>query len=247
MEIRRSFSLINKNRASLKNIELGILPKDTIKEENESVKDNLNESQEDIINEEESEVENVSGYQFYFEIIISIIMCLNAFFTYSHLNIIHLIYCILLIRSRYTLEYNFWVKSKKTLMIILIIIDIIYLIVKSIFFLIYKFSSLNDTLKIIFIVEDNWRNYYDYIVVSIIIILIIEYLVIAEFDEDFWKASILSKTNNILKQKYLKSNNILNIGLFYITLGASLYPSVINLFILILGFLFFVGMIFYNY
>ena len=243
MEIRRSFSLINKNRASLKNIELGILPKDTIKEENESVKDNLNESQEDIINEEESEVENVSGYQFYFEIIISIIMCLNAFFTYSHLNIIHLIYCILLIRSRYTLEYNFWVKSKKTLMIILIIIDIIYLIVKSIFFLIYKFSSLNDTLKIIFIVEDNWRNYYDYIVVSIIIILIIAYLVIAEFDEDFWKASILSKTNNILKQKYLKSNNILNIGLFYITLGASLYPSVINLFILILGFLFFVGMI----
>ena len=65
------------------------------------------------------------------------------------------------------------------------------------------------------------------------------YLIIGEFDEEFWKASVLTKTNTILKEKSSDCNNILNFGLFYITLGASLYPSFINLIILILGFLFF--------
>ena len=247
MDKIRSFSVKNKNmRASLKNIELGIYPKDPIKEENEDVKDNFNESQEDIINEEESDIENVSNYQYYFELIISIIMCLNSFFTYSYLNIIHLIYCVILIRSRYSIEYNFWVKSKKTLMIILIVIDIIYLIVKSVFFIIYAIDTESETLANVypfFIVSSEWRNYYDYAIVSAIIVLTLVYLIIGEFDEEFWKASVLTKTNTILKEKSSDCNNILNFGLFYITLGASLYPSFINLIILILGFLFFVSII----
>ena len=176
--------------------------------------------------------------------ILSTIMYLNSFFAHSYLNIIHIIYCILLIRSKYCIEYNFWVKSKKTLMIILIVLDILYLIVKTIFFLIYIFAR--ETVNKIypfFIIEYDWKNYYDYAIVSLIVILILVYLIIGEFEEDFWRASILPKTNNILKMKSPSSNNILNIGLFYITLGASMYPSVINLVILFIGVLFFVGMI----
>ena len=247
MDKIRSYSVKNKNRRkSLKNIELGIYPQDPIKEESESVKDNFNESQEDLINEEESDIQNVSNYQYYFEVILSVIMSLNAFFTYSYLNIIHLIYCILLIRSRYNVEYNFWAKSKKTLMIILIVLDFLYLIVKSIFFILFAFYSESESLlKIypIFIVGYNWENYYDYGIVSVIIILILVYLIIGEFDEEFWKASVLTKTNNLLKEHSSNKDNILNFGIFYITLASSLYPSVVNLIILILGFLFFVSII----
>ena len=227
LEKVRSFSVKNKNvRSSIKNLELGIYPKDSIKEENESVKDNLNESQEDIINEEDSDIQNVSNFQYYFELILLIIMILNSFFTYSYLNIIHIIYYFLLLYSRFTIEYNFWVKTKKTLMIILLIIDCLYLAVKTIFFIIYavdnEITKKCDVLFPFFIVGYEWRNYYDYSIVSVIIILIIVYLIIAELDEEFWRVSVFNKTSNILKEKCLDNNNILNFGLFYVTLGAAI-------------------------
>ena len=167
MDKVRSYSLKNKNiRNSYKGIEMDIYPKDAIKEENESIKDYLNESQEDIINEEESDLPNVSNYQYYFELILTIIMTLNSFIAYSYLNIIHLIYCFLLIYSRFIIEYNFWAKSKKTLMIILSVIDSLYLILKSIFFIIFSLENeISDSLNLIypfFNVEYSWKNYYDY-------------------------------------------------------------------------------------
>ena len=200
MEKIRSYSVKNNNLGnSLKSIELGIYPAEPIKEENESVKDNLNESQDDdIINEEESEIHVVSNYQYYFELIISIIMCFNSFFSYSYLNIIHLIYCFLLIYSRYNIEYNFWEKSKKLLIIILLVIDILYLIVKSIFFIIYSVDNeVTEKCKSLypyFVIGYEWRNYYDYSIVFIIAVLFIVYVIIGEFDEEFWKGSILTKT-----------------------------------------------------
>ena len=228
MDKKRSFSVKNKNmRNSLKSIELGIYPKDPIKEENESIKDFLNESQEDIINEEESDFQNVSNYQYYFELILSIIMTLNSFFVYSYLNILHLMYCFLLIYSRFIIEYNFWAKSKKTLMIILLIIDAVYLIAKSIFFIIFALKKeISDSLNKIFPyfnVEFGWKNYYEYSIIAIIIILILIYLIIGEFDEEFWKGSIFTKTSNLLKEKSSKINNILNFGFFFLWLWVRLY------------------------
>ena len=248
LEKVRSFSVKNKNvPSSIKNLELGIYPKDSIKEENESVKDNLNESQEDIINEEDSDIQNVSNFQYYFELILSIIMILNSFFTYSYLNIIHIIYCFLLLYSRFTIEYNFWVKTKKTLMIILLIINCLYLTIKTIFFIIYavdnEITKKCDMLFPFFIVGYEWKNYYDYSIVSVIIILVIVYLIIAELDEEFWRVSVFNKTSNILKEKCIDNNNILNFGLFYVTLGAAIYPSVVDLIILILCFLYFISII----
>ena len=103
-----------------------------IKEENESSKENISDSQEDIINEEDSEFHPVSKFQYYFELFMTIIMFFHIYLIYSYLNIIHLIYCFLLTYSRYEINYNFILKNKKTLMIVLIIIDSIYLVLKSI-------------------------------------------------------------------------------------------------------------------
>ena len=49
-DIKRSFSVKSKKRSSFQKIELAILPKDTM-QENESVNNNFNESQDDIVNE----------------------------------------------------------------------------------------------------------------------------------------------------------------------------------------------------
>ena len=57
----------------------------------------------------------------------------------------------------------------------------------------------------------------------------------------------MPKTNNILKKYALnssKAKNVLNFAMFYITLGGSIYPSAINFFIVVIGFGFFVSLIF---
>ena len=197
--------------------------------------------------QEDSDIQNVSNYQYYFELILSIIMILNSFFTYSYLNIIHLIFCFLILHSRFNIQYNFWEKSRRTFMIILLVIDCLYLVFKTIFVIIYAVDNeITENCEMLFpffVVGNEWRNYYDYSVVSLIIILVIIYLIIGEFDEDFWNVSIYSKTSSILKEECSDCNNILNFGLFYVTLGAAIYPSVIDLMILILCFLYFVSII----
>jgi hypothetical protein len=250
IDLRRSLSTRQENKKSnLKPFQLSAL-NEPIKEESDFFRDNLNDSQELSVSEEDSEVQNVSNYQYYFEVILSIIMLLNSFFTYSYLNIIHIIYCALLLRSRYSIKYNFWVKSKKSLMILLVVINFIYLMVKSLLFIAYARHIDHELLPKIypyFIISYNWQNYYDYGIVSFMIILILIYLIIAEFDEEFWRTIVLEKTNNLLrKYTYDSSNakNILNFGIFYITFGGSMYPSLINLVIVMIGFIFFVSIIF---
>ena len=54
-------------RNSLKSIELGIYPKEPLKEESENIKDNFNENKEDIIIEEESNWKTISNYQYHLE------------------------------------------------------------------------------------------------------------------------------------------------------------------------------------
>ena len=71
-------------------------------------------------------------------------------------------------------------------MIILLIIDAIFLILKTIFFIIFALDN-DVSKKINFLysylsVEHFWWNYYDYTIVAVIIILILVYLIIREFD-----------------------------------------------------------------
>ena len=233
----------NDLRKSLKNLDLNIYSKDTIREENEY--NNQNTSQDENIIEEESDSQNVSNFQFYFEALLVIIMSLNSFFTYSYLNIFHLVFCFILIHSTFTIEYNYWARNKKTFMIILLIIDCLYIIIKSIIFILYalnnEFSEKIEFLYPFFIVSYEWRNYYDYSIVALIIILILLYLFIGEFDEEFWKSKIVIKTCNILQKENINENIILDFALFYIGLGAAVYPSLIDLGILILDCLFFLS------
>ena len=236
-------ALMNKNK-TMRNSSMEYRPysKDIIKEENEDG-NIINETNEDMNNEEDSELQNVSNFQYYFEVIITVIMSLNSFFVYSYLNIIHFVFCFTLLFSRFIIEYNFWAKSKKAFMIILLVIDIIYFLVKSIFFIIYALTDdLSENIEFLypyFIIENGWKNYYDYGIVVFIIILILVYIITGEFDEDFWVGCIIVKTNNFLHKESLLNNNILNTGLFYIALGAAVYPCMINLFILVVICLFF--------
>ena len=158
-------ALKNQNKKLRNSMEIKPYSKDVIKEENEDG-NVINESQEDINNEEDSDLQNVSNFQYYFEVIITTIMSLNSFFIYSYLNIIHIFFCFLLLFSRFIIEYNFWAKSKKAFMIILLVIDIIYFLVKSIFFIIYaltdELSTKIEFLYPFFIVEYGWKSYYDY-------------------------------------------------------------------------------------
>ena len=202
------------------------------------------------MNEDDSDAQYVSNYQYYFEVILSVIMLLNSFFSYSYLNIIHIIYCVILLRSRYCIEYNFWAKSKKSLIILLVVINLLYLIAKTILYVVYACKVEHELLPKIypyFIISNDWRSYYDYGVVSFMIFLILIYLIVAEFDEEFWKESILPKTYDLLRKYNSDSSegkNILNFGVFYISFGGAMYPTLINFVISILCFIFFISIIF---
>ena len=245
----RSYTVKNRKR-NVKKLDFSIISnqKNSIREEMESSRDNFSDTQEDINNEEDSDSNHhVSRFQYYFELIMTVILCFHSYFIYSYLNFIHLIYCFLLTYSRFDLDYNFISKNKKTLFIVLIIIDSGYLIVKSIFFIIFSLeNSLSISLNSVypfFVVGYEWRNYYEYSMVFIIIVLCIVNMIIGEFDYTSWKYSILPKHHQIFQKESIYNNTILNSGLFYITLGAALYPSAINLAILIVGFFFFFSLL----
>ena len=245
----RSYTVKN-NKKSPKQLDASINQKNIIKEELESSKEYLSDTQEDLINEEDSDNKSVSTFQYYFEAIITIILFFHSFFIYSYLNIIHVVYCFLLTYSRYDIDYTFLVKNKKTLMIVLIIIDSIYLVIKSIFFIIFSLeNNLSENLESVyqfFVVGYEWRNYYEYVMVFIIIILFLVNIIIGDFDYNFWKSSILPKTYQILQKESISENSTLNFGLFYISLGSALYPSAVNLAILLIGFLFFLSLLLKN-
>ena len=245
----RSYTVKN-NKKSPKKLDASINQKNIIKEELESSKEYLSDTQEDLINEEDSDNKSVSTFQYYFEAIITIILFFHSFFIYSYLNIIHVVYCFLLTYSRYDIDYTFLVKNKKTLMIVLIIIDSIYLVIKSIFFIIFSLeNNLSENLESVyqfFVVGYEWRNYYEYVMVFIIIILFLVNIIIGDFDYNFWKSSILPKTYQILQKESISENSTLNFGLFYISLGSALYPSAVNLAILLIGFLFFLSLLLKN-
>ena len=250
--ISRTKTLMSKKKNSQKNIP-SFHKKKTIKEEFDSSSQSSSDNQEELINDDEidnienTDIKPVSKYQFYFEAIITIILCFHSYFIYSYLNIVHVLYIFLLTYTRYETDFNCLVKNKKTLLIVLIIVDSVYLILKTVFFIIFALNkSISYSIKVIypfFLIEYNWKNYYEYAMVFIIIILFIVNLVMGEFDYNFWKHSLIPKIHQKLEEESINNNSIINFGMFYISLGAALYPSAVNLAVLILGFIFFFSLL----
>ena len=88
-------------------------------------------------------------------------------------------------------------------MIFLIIIEISYLIIKILLFVAFSCKMEHEVIQnlyIYFLISRNWKCSYDYVFTCCTILLVMIYLCLAELDEEFWKASILPKTNNILKK-----------------------------------------------
>ena len=113
--IIRSHSVRDKTK-KFRNLDFSIssYQKNAIKEEMESSREYLSDTQEEINNDDDSDnIKPVSKFQYYFETIITIILCFHCYFIYSYLNIFHLVFCFLFTYSKYDIEYNFLVKNKE--------------------------------------------------------------------------------------------------------------------------------------
>lgn len=193
------------------------------------------------------EKEEFSSYQYSYEYFISLVMYLNSFFCYTYLNIIHLFYSFFLISSNPVINYNCFAKCKKCFLVLLLLIDLLYLVAKTTFHIIYTIKEdsievLNDIYKY-FIFENKWQNIYDYTIISIICFLNIIYLSIRNFSMRYWEEIDLEHTNEIFSKKTKNSKYVLNFGILISSLGAAVYPSGVNCIFLLFGSMFFYSLI----
>ena len=236
----------NKNEAGVKSkIELKDYEYDLISQDNESnyepYDDNISESIPETNNneaKEENDVENKYSYYFitYFDYFIAIILYINSFLYFSYLNIINIFYAFFLVFSKYSTGFNFFVRFKGKMTLIVLFLYFIYLILKII---IDAINSSRDDKILKDMFPNNWASIYEYVFMSIIIILILVYLILKDFSEKSFNNNEFIKNKKFLDSKLSNNNNILNTGLFLIIFGATLSPSIINLILLILALLFF--------
>ena len=186
---------------------------------------------------------------FYYEIFISIFLLINSFISFCFLNIIHILYSYLIIYNSYITNFSFRIKLEKYITISIIILDSTYLILKGSIHL-YMDSKKensnydNDFFRAMNIFENNWRTAYDYVMNSIIVIMLIIHMIFKGYDQIYFNYNELDENIKFIR-KHLKNNSgILIAGVIILCLGSSLCPSLINLLILIFGFIFFIVRIF---
>ena len=98
----------------------------------------------------------------YFDYFIAIFLYINSFLYFSYLNIIHIIYSIFIINSKYSIVFNFFVKFKGKFTLIVLLIELAYLIFKIIIDAINGSKDENEQiLKDIF--PSNWAYIYEYV------------------------------------------------------------------------------------
>ena len=211
----------------------------------------LNETLVDTIMDGEYPISNIDikdyniRYKYFYELIISFILFINSFISYSLMNIFHIFYSYYILYTSYSTCYSFKIKFKKIFGIFIILIDSLYLFFKAAIHLFIngkkeKSKEFEDTIyKKIFILFNDWRTIYDYIIISIIIIILFINSIIKHFDHEYFNNNELIHNIRII-EKYLKnSNEILSIGALFLCFGSTICPSIINLVFLILGLIFF--------
>ena len=237
-----------KHKIELKDYDVDLIGQD-IDSNFEIYDDNITESMPEsnnnnYIKEEKEEIlpetKNCCSNFFinYFDYFIAIILFINSFIYFSYLNIIHIIFSIFLVNSKYSLGFNFFVKYKGKFTIIVLFIEFAYLIFKIIIDAINSSKNENEQiLKDIFPIS--WASIYEYVFISLIIILFLVYLILKDFSEQAFTNIELIKNKKFLETKLKNNSNILNTGLYLIVFGSTISPSVINLVLLILALIFF--------
>ena len=186
---------------------------------------------------------------FYYELLISFFLLTNSYISFCILNIFHLFYSYFIIYNSFITNFSIRIKLEKYIAIAIIIFDGLYLILKSSIHL-YMDSKKdninydNSTFKFMNIYENNWRTVYDYVMNGIIIIILVINLIFKGYDEKYFNTNELNENIKYI-EKYLKNNGgILIAGVILLCFGSCLCPSLINLVILIFGFVFFIFRLF---
>ena len=181
---------------------------------------------------------------FYYKLFISVFLFVNSLISFSFLNILHLLYSYFIIYNMYSSIYSFKIKLENYIAFGIIICDVIFLVFKGTIHLYISSKKEevnydNNSLRLMNIFENNWRTIYDYVMNSIIIFMITINLIFNGNNEKYFiNHELIENIKRI--QKYVKnSSNILFLGTVLLCFGSGLCPSIINLIILILGFVFF--------
>ena len=203
----------------------------------------LNENANEIFNETSYldflNLENQCGnspFIIYFEYFMSIILFANSFIFYSFLNIIHLGYSFFLIYTKYSTMYSCYMRNKGRMTLTVLLIDLFYLIFKLIIEIMNR-AKKENTLDFFF--PNDWSSIYEYIIVFIIMVFLLIYLIAKNFSEPFFNSFDYPRNKEFLEKKIPNNNKILNSGIFLICFGCTIYPTTINLILLVLGLIYY--------
>ena len=228
----------NKKQSDLlksKTFEMNEYDSNHIRQESFNSVDTLNES----LNESNIIEENLYStgiFITYFDYFMSIFLFANSFIYYSFINIIHLSYSFYLAYAKYSTLFSCFMRNKGCFTLLVLIIDLLYIIFKIIIDIINK-AKKQELLQDFF--PNNWASIYEYVVVSLVMLLLLIYLICKDFSHSFFNSYDYIRNKNFLESKLPNNNNILNSGIFLICFGCTIYPTTMNLILLILGLIYF--------
>ena len=199
-------------------------------ESNENSIEMLNDSNSDFLRPEHQYSTGI--FVNYFDYFMSLFLFINSFIYFSFINMLHLCYSFYLVYTKYSTQYNFYVKNKGRFTLFVLIIDTIYMVLKII-------NDIMSEKLIASFFPENWESIYEYVIVSIIMLLLLIYLIAKNFSHSFFNNYDLNRNKAFLEKKIPNNNSILNSGVFLITFGCTLYPTTINLILLILGLIYY--------
>ena len=188
----------------------------------------LNETLVDTIMDGEYPISNIDikdnniRTKYFYELIISFILFINSFISFSLMNIFHIFYSYYILYTSYSTCYSFKIKFKKIFGIFIILIDSLYLFFKAAIHLFIngkkeKSKGLEDTVyEKIFILYNDWRTIYDYVIISVIIIILFINSIIKHFDHEYFNKNDLNEENYFLEEINLKTFLIYLFFLLYL-------------------------------
>ena len=206
---------------------------------NYSSNENLNDALSESFNLDFLNIESLYStgiYCIYFDYFMSIFLFANSFIYYSYINIVHLCYSFYLVFAKYSTIYNCFMENKGRFTLLVLIIDFFYIILKIVINIMNR-SNDNKMLEDFF--PKNWCSIYEYVIVSIIMLLLLIFLIAKDFSHAFFNNFEFIRNKKILESKLPNNNNILNSGIFLICFGCTIYPTTINLVLLILGLIYY--------
>ena len=204
-----------------------------------TISETLNENIFESLNLEFLNIESLYStgiFCTYFDYFMSIFLFINSFIYYSFINVIHLCYCFYLVYSKYSTLYSCFMRHKGRFTLLVLIIDFFYLVLKIVINIMNKTKD-KKILEDFF--PNDWSSIYEYIIVSLIILLLLVYLIAKDFSNSFFNNFEFLRNKKFLESQLPNNNNILNSGIFLICFGFTIYPTIINLVLLIFGLIYY--------